>query len=508
MAEVVDSGFRRILEPLFQRIPAVDRPIKHVHFRSKIFWTLIILLLYFFLANVPVWGLSAESQDIFGAFRAIMAGSSGTLMALGIGPIVMASIVLQLLVGAKVLKIDTSDPRDQAYYQGLQKMLVLVMIVLETLPQIFSGYLIPDAELATQLGVSSGVLMFVIFLQYCLGGLLIMFMDEVVSKWGIGSGVSIFIVAGISQALVQGVIFWSPPYLAESLAIGNATVAPNLPVGIMFKWPYIFENYPGDLLGGDGLLYLFTQGDILALFATIGIFLMVVYFEGTRIEIPLAHSIVRGARGKFPVKLIYASVLPMILVMMLQANVQLVGGMITGGQGSSWLATYDIYGNPVDGLLYYLNPLTGPQDWLLPLLGSSSYEFSALQVIVHVVANAIILIGGGIVFAIFWVNTTGMGAESVARQIQRSGMQIPGFRRSPQIIERVVGRYIPRVTVLGGALIGLLTLIASLFGILGGVGGTGMLLTVSILHQLYEQLAKEQMMEMHPVLRRFLGGAV
>ncbi len=142
------------------------------------------------------------------------------------------------------------------------------------------------------------------------------------------------------------------------------------------------------------------------------------------------------------------------------------------------------------------------------MLDPENSIFGGLQILVHVVLNAIILIGGGIVFAIFWVKTTGMGAESVARQIQRSGMQIPGFRRSPQIMERVVGRYIPRVTVLGGAIIGLLTLIASLFGILGGVGGTGMLLTVSILHQLYEQLAKEQMMEMHPVLRRFIGGEV
>ena len=127
------------------------------------------------------------------------------------------------------------------------------------------------------------------------------------------------------------------------------------------------------------------------------------------------------------------------------------------------------------------------------------------QILLHVFSDAFILIAGGIIFAIFWVETTGMGASRVAKQIQKSGMQIPGFRRNEQVIEKVVSRYIPKVTVIGGAFVGLLTLIASLFGVLGMVSGTGMLLCVSIIYQLYEKLASEQLMEMHPLIRKFLG---
>ena len=65
--------------------------------------------------------------------------------------------------------------------------------------------------------------------------------------------------------------------------------------------------------------------ELIAFITTIAIFLLIVYVESTRIEIPLAHTQVRGARARFPVKLIYASVLPMILVRVLQANVQMVG---------------------------------------------------------------------------------------------------------------------------------------------------------------------------------------
>ena len=99
-----------------------------------------------------------------------------------------------------------------------------------------------------------------------------------------------------------------------------------------------------------------------------------------------------------------------------------------------------------------------------------------------------------------------MGAKSVAQNIHKSGMQIPGFRRSPQSIERVMDRYIPKVTILGGAFIGALTLFASLLGTVGQAGGTGLLLTVSIVYRLYEDLASEQLMEMHPMMRSFFGG--
>ena len=84
-------------------------------------------------------------------------------------------------------------------------------------------------------------------------------------------------------------------------------------------------------------------------------------------------------------------------------------------------------------------------------------------------------------------------------------MQVPGFRRSPQVLERILQRYIPKVTVIGGAAIGILTLVANMLGTIGNVSGTGLLLAVSIAYRLYQDLAKEQLTEMHPMIRRVLG---
>jgi preprotein translocase subunit SecY len=113
---------------------------------------------------------------------------------------------------------------------------------------------------------------------------------------------------------------------------------------------------------------------------------------------------------------------------------------------------------------------------------------------------------GSILFAKFWISTTNMGPEAVANQIQKSGMQIPGFRRDPRVLKRVLERSIPVVTVISGAIGGALAAGADLIGTTGNASGTGVLLCVGILIQFYEAMGREQMMEMHPVMRGFFEG--
>jgi preprotein translocase subunit SecY len=467
------------MEPLLAAMPAVKSPEGHVHFKNKLIWTLGILILYFALTNIPVFGLAPSNQDLFAAWRALLAGASGSIVHLGIGPIVTASIVLQLLKGADILHIDTSETRGQVMYMGLQKILIMVMIVIEAAPNLVGSFMIPDPVIANQFfGGNLFAVSLIIFIQICIGGVLIFFMDEVVTKWGIGSGVGLFIIAGISQAIVNGFINWAP-------------VADQYPVGF---FPRLIA------IGLDGGSYLTYFGkDILAFVTTIAIFLIIVYVESTRIEIPLAHAQVRGARARFPVKLIYASVLPMILVRVLQANIQMVGMFLSN-------VNITIFGafegsQPLNGIMYYLAPINGPSDWMwwITDLGHAPW-----QVLLRLGVDITFMVVGGAIFALFWIKT-GLDSKDVARQIQLSGMSIPGYRRNPQVLEKYLDRYIPRVTVIGGVFIGILSVIANLFGVIGAVSGTGLLLTVSITYRLYEEIASQQIMEMYPFMRTFFG---
>jgi len=468
------------LEPLLAAMPAVRTPEGHVHFKNKLLWTAGILIIYFFLSNVPIFGLSPASQAIFQYWRALLAGESGSIIHLGIGPIVTASIVLQLLKGADILPIDTSEERGQIMYMGLQKLLIFVMIVVEAIPNLLGGFMLPDPAVANALfGGNTAIVSFLIFLQLCIGGVIIFFLDEVVTKWGIGSGVGLFIIAGISRSIVTGLISWE-------------AVADQYPVGFFPR---------AVAIGLDGASYLqYFTADMIAFITTIIIFLVIVYVESTRIEIPLAHSSVRGLRARFPVKLIYASVLPMILVRVLQANIQMIG-LFLYNMGVTIFGAF-IGTQAVSGIMYYLSPISGPEDWMwwmYPIIKAP------WQILIRMGIDILFVVVGGAIFALFWIKTAGLDSKDVARQIQLSGMHIPGYRKNLQVLERYLDRYIPRITIIGGVTIGLLSVGANLFGVIGAASGTGLLLTVSITYRLYEEIASGQIMEMYPAMARFFG---
>ncbi len=514
------------LKPLIDRWPAVRKPEGHVSFKTKLLWTTGCLLLYLALSNIALFGVAQTQLDIFASFRAILAGSSGTLMHLGIGPIVTGSIVMQLFTGAKIIKLDLTKDEDKAIYQGAQKIVVVLFIFVESVPQVF-GFLNPDADFMASVG--PGIARTAIIMQLAAGALVVFLMDELISKWGIGSGISLFIAAGVSQALFQGTLNWQPVQAGVPFSTGEFADAPaNPPIGTLPMVVYIFGNRGiGSLVHQGGFEQIFIGNQafpnpLITFFGTVAIFLFVVFAESSRIELPLAHGKVRGARGRYPLRLIYASNIPVILMAALLANVNIFSLLLWQHPFFSripvignawWIGTYDSSsGNlqPIAGGAWYLTTFRGLSDWFLPLFDSAAYGFYASghvwwQILIKIVLYLTIFIGGSIMFAKFWVETTNMGPKSVAKQIEKSGMQIPGFRRDPRVLEKVLERYIPTLTVIGGALVGGLAAVADMIGTVGQATGTGLLLCVGIFMRMYEQIAKEQAMEMHPVLRGFFG---
>ena len=500
------------LKPIIGRMPTIKKPDGHVHFRTKMTWTLTILIVYFAMTNVAIYGLGGDTIDLFSQYRAILAGASGSLMHLGIGPIVTGSIIMQLFTGAKIINLNLQSPKDKEIYQGTQKVLVIVMIIVESVPQVF-GFLEPSAAIVSDVGLTWARM--TIITQLAIGSYLVFLMDESVSKWGIGSGISLFIAAGVSQAIFTGTLNWEP-------APGSQTDTPSGTFP-MILW-YLKNSSTSELSqNGYEAMLLAPPNPIVALLGTLVVFFIVVYVESSRIELPLAHGKVRGARGRYPIRLIYASNIPVILMAALLANVNMFALLFWSHPtmstwpifGHNWrLGAFDTTdgSNPVPtmGLAYYVNRLAGLQDWFLPLVSPEKYGqylggHEPWQLIAHIVVYMGIMVLGSIVFAKFWIETTNMGPADVAKQIQGSGMQIPGFRRDPRIVEKVLERYIPTVTVFSGAMVGFLAAGADMIGTVGQSSGTGVLLTVGIMIRMYEQIGKEQMMEMHPVLRSFFG---
>ncbi len=530
------SGEKRSMlygwKPITTRLPAVSKPDGHVHFRTKLFWTATVLLLYFMLTNIFIYGISTtNSIDLFASYRAILAGAQGTIMQLGIGPIVTGSIIMQLFTGAKIINLDLTDDEDKGIYQGSQKIVVLLMIFVEAIPQVY-GYLNPSSTFVSALGnispANAGLLADVIIIaQIAFGSYLVFLMDEVVSKWGIGSGISLFIAAGVSQAIVTGTINWLPATPSQPLSTTNP------PAGTVFKTYYLLTHLNASQLAGGGLeqILLHYPNPVSALLGTAAIFFFVAWTESTRIELPLSHAEARGARGRYPLRLMYASNIPVILMSALLANVTMFTLLLWSnptlmhfpGIGHQWwIGSYPTSqaqastmgvstSTPLTGGAYYVSVVNGLESWLLPIFNPQLYGnfltgHSVGQGLIHVAVYFGLMVGGSILFAKFWIQTTNMGPEAVARQIEASGMQIPGFRRDPRVLRRVLERYIPVITIISGATVGALAAGADLIGTVGQTSGTGVLLTVGIIINLYETMGREQLMEMNPLLRRFLGG--
>ncbi len=268
-------------------------------------------------------------------------------------------------------------------------------------------------------------------------------------------------------------------------------------------------GYQSIFLGAPSVGY---QNAIIPFLGTLFIFFIVVYVESSRIELPLAHGRVRGARGRYPIRLIYASNIPVILMSALLANVNMFAMLLYNSElpllgGQWWIGKYDltVSTQPLAGGAWYLSSPGGINSWLIPIFAGGFGGHAPWQFALKVTVYISVLIFGSILFARFWIETTNMGPADVARQIQSSGMQIPGFRRDPRVLKKVLERYIPVVTVIGGAAVGALAGFADAIGTVGNASGTGVLLTVGIIIRLYEDIAKEQAMEMHPVLRGFFG---
>ena len=447
MGVVVDS-----LVGMSQYLPEIKRPAKEVTFKNKLLWTILALVIFFVLAKIRLVGidvLSPSVQEILFA-QTLLASEVGTLITAGIGPIVMASIFLQLFVGAKLIQLDLPSMEGRAKFQQLQKILAVALCFIEGFIYVASGLLTPIG--------GPGLLnpwTLIVSLQIAIGSLILLYLDEIVSKYGIGSGISLFIAAGVSGAL-----FWQIFLIPIDTAIDPALAQG----GILFK--------------------AFTLGDFTLLLPIVGvvaIFLVVVFAEGMHVNIPITMGY-RGTGGRYPVKFLYVSNMPVILAMALFMNIQL---------WALFSAKVPIIGPIMEGLSWAVKiPNIGGLSLFHGLIvqGINSITISA---IVQAIVFLALLIVACVVFGWFWVQMSNQSTQSVAAQLERSGMQIPGFRRDRRVIEKVLERYIPPITILGSIFVALLSGLGD-FILAGVTSGTGILLTVGIVYRFYEEIAKTQ----------------
>jgi protein transport protein SEC61 subunit alpha len=482
MSSLLSGGiFRTVVKKVSPVIPQIEKPKKKITLKNKLIWTGIALLVYFVMGQVPLFGthVNPGAADPLAFARVIFAAQQRTLLELGIGPIVTAGLLMQLLKGSDILKLNFKDPDDRSLFTSATKIVTIIVIIAE-------GSLYGVSVYGSQTPTHYHLM--VLVAQLIGASVVVMYLDELVQKgWGLGSGISIFIAAGVAQSILWAIFNPIPipntqefaglvPFLISSGTQGHLADA-------LVRWapPEPTPSLPS----------------VLGLGITGGILALLVYTQGIHIDIPIVSTRYRGFTATYPIKLLYTSNIPVILSSALLANAMFVGHMLWANYNPNndnpvfnYIAQYSPQSqNPTGGIFYYI---TAP----------GSLERTVADP-VHAVVYVLFLTAIVTVFGRLWVELGGLSAKAAAKNLLDADVQVPGFRRNESSVESLLNRYIPSVTIVGGIIIGLLASVSNVFNVFGS--GIGMLLMVDILVNYYNLLVREQVDVHMPKLATLLG---
>ncbi|CAL5223484.1 g6008 [Coccomyxa viridis] len=459
-----------LVRPFLAVLPDIEPPERRVSFREKAGYTATALFVFLVCSQLPLYGIKTNSgSDPFYWARVIMASNRGTCMELGISPIVTSGLVMQLLAGSKLIDVDNSVKADRELLNGAQKLLGVLITIGEAVAYVVSG-MYGDVR---ELGAGNAVL---IILQLFLAGILVICLDEMLQHgYGLGSGISLFIATNICESII-----WKAfsPYTVSS------------PRGVEFEGA-IIALFHLLLTRGDKVralkeaFYRSSLPNITQLMSTIVIFLVVIYFQGFRVDLPVRSKQRRGHQQNYPIKLFYTSNMPIILQSALVSNLYFISQLLYKRYGGNILVQLlgkwqevDQSGqmHPVGGLVYYISaPHSLSQVAANPL---------------HAMVYVAFMLGACALFSKTWIEVSGSSANDVAKQLREQQMFLQGHRDTVQSLKKELNRYIPTAAAFGGMCIGALTIIADFMGAIGS--GTGILLAVTIIYQYFEAYEKEK----------------
>ena len=457
-----------LVRPLARFLPEVESPSKKVPFKERVIWSFIALAVYLVACQIPLYGfLNTGGSDPFYLMRMVLGASSrGTIMELGFSPIVTSGMIMQLLVGARVIEMDSSNKTDRALFEAAQKLAGIVFALFESLVYVYSGMYGPVATLGYHRAAF-------LVLQLFGASLVVMLLDELLQKgYGMGSGISLFIATNIAETIV-----WSA-FSPTTINIGRGTEFE----GAILALFHLLLTRRDKMRALHEAFYRPELPNLTNLLATTVVFLVVIYLQGFRVDLPVKSNKMRGQTATYPIQLFYTSNTPIILQSTLVSNLYFFSQLLWRKYPNFLLvklvgkwAPYRDSGQliPVGGIAYYISR---PRD----LAEAASDPLHALFYVAFMLSSCAVM-------SYLYIEVSGKSARDVAKQLRDQDMTIKGHRDTSLVKE--LNRYIPTAAAFGGVLVGLLTVIADMTGAIGS--GTGILLAVTIIYEYSVTFAKE-----------------
>ncbi|GFZ05082.1 SecY protein transport family protein [Actinidia rufa] len=402
------GGFRvlHLVRPFLSFLPEVQSADRKVPFREKVIYTVISLFIFLVCSQLPLYGIhSTTGADPFYWMRVILASNRGTVMELGITPIVTSGLVMQLLAGSKIIEVDNNVREDRALLNGAQKLLGILIAVGEAVAYVLSGMY----GSVGQLGVGNAIL---IIIQLCFAGIIVICLDELLQKgYGLGSGISLFIATNICENII-----WKA-FSPTTINSGRGAEFEGAVIALF----HLLITRTDKVRALREAFYRQNLPNVTNLLATVLIFLIVIYFQGFRVVLPVRSKNARGQQGSYPIKLFYTSNMPIILQSALVSNLYFISQLLYRRYSGYFLvdllgkwkeSEYSGHSVPVGGIAYYI---TAPSS----LADMAANPFHALFYIVFMLSACAL-------FSKTWIEVSGSSARDVAKQLKPGRRDLVG----------------------------------------------------------------------------------
>ena len=445
---------------------AIWRSLKNKDMQKRLAIVVGIIVVYRFLAHIPVplaeptqlrEAINAVlGQTDLGGFLNLLSGgalASFSIVLVGLSPFITASIVTQLLTKA-IPKLEELHKDGESGRKKIQQWTRRISVPLAIIQSVAFIFILRQTVLAggtTTLGDPTMMEWIVSVTAMTAGSVLLMWLGELITEQGIGNGISLVIFTGIISQL--------PQMLGTIIASLQDTSAGGLNV---FNWFTIPVNPTAFWI----ILFV-------ALFSLIVLYFLVKVNEAQRvITINYAkrvhgNSSYGGIKSILPVKLIAAGVIPVIFAVAFLSLPQFIGQVMKASGDPNMVSI----GNTLVTWFQAPNP--------------GSFTGTTAETFIYPVLYFLLVIA----FTYFYTGIV-FNANEIAESLQKQGGFIEGVRPGAQT-EKYLSRTVNRLILFGSIVLGIVAilpfvaeyLLFHLAGVSGtqlSIGGTGLLIVVSV----------------------------
>ena len=447
---------------------------KDSEMRKKMFFTLMIIIIYRIGSVIPVPFLNADALrklmnnattgDNAGSFFGMMnmfsggAFAKGTLFALSIQPSINASIIMQLLtvIIPSLEKMSKEGEEGRKKMEGIQRYLTVAIGILQA--SMYYLWLRNSYVALYREGFAGTLTAFIIVMVLTAGTALIMWMGDQINDKGIGQGTSIILFAGMVARLPLLVqVLWG--YLDAAIKANGQTGA-------------IYEMMKSQLGGRDPwLFYIFVPLFLVMYFTMMW---LIVFTNNAERRIPIQYAkrvvgrkLYGGQSTHIPVKFSGSGVMPVIFAQSILSLPSAVQTVMGEGRAPQWLRN--------------VNKALLPTDWIYPTIYYVLILF----------------------FAYFYLSIQYNPVEMANNLRQSSGI-IPGLRPgkpTSDFIERVLSK----ITLMGAIFLGIVAVLPFIFSDLTYMHGTTFLGGTSVIIMVGVALETVKNLESQMMMRHYKG---